>query len=146
MASPPGDSPFPNHGSHRDCHNTADCPGLLWRGTYLNPVQFRKITDGTSHTFMIGESVVEQDFHSAALFADGDWASCGIPLNWFVPNATYETKHLWWQAARGFKSMHPGGAHFVMADGSVHFVQEGVDHDIYRGLSTKAGGESVSVE
>ncbi len=95
---------------------------------------------------MVGESVVEQSYHSAALFADGDWASCGIPLNFFVPNATYETRQNWWQDARGFKSMHPGGAHFVMADGSVHFVSEGIDSLVYRGLATRNGGESVSVE
>jgi prepilin-type N-terminal cleavage/methylation domain-containing protein/prepilin-type processing-associated H-X9-DG protein len=145
-ASPPGDSNFASFGSHPDCHNTADCNGLLWRGNYLNPVSFRKITDGSSKTFMVGESVVWQSYHSAALFADGDWASCGIPLNFFVPNATYETRQNWWQDARGFKSMHPGGAHFVMADGSVHFVNESIDGAIYRGLATRNGGETVSVE
>ncbi len=95
---------------------------------------------------MVGESVVEQSYHSAALFADGDWASCGIPLNWFAPNPSYETRQNWWQAARGFKSLHPGGAHFVMADGSVHFVTEGIDHNVYRGLSTRHGGEIVTIE
>jgi prepilin-type processing-associated H-X9-DG protein len=50
-----------------------------------------------------------------------------------------------WKEVRGFKSLHPGGAQFVMADGSVHFVSEGMDHLIYRGLSTRAGGETVSL-
>jgi prepilin-type N-terminal cleavage/methylation domain-containing protein/prepilin-type processing-associated H-X9-DG protein len=147
-ASPPGDSPFPNFGSHPDCHNTADCNGLLWRGSYLNPVSFRKITDGASKTFMVGECVVEQDYHSAALFADGDWASCGIPLNYFIlpPDEAQIKSAPQWQAARGFKSLHPGGAHFVMADGSVHFVTESTDNTIYRGLGTRNGGETVNVE
>jgi prepilin-type processing-associated H-X9-DG protein len=48
--------------------------------------------------------------------------------------------------ARGFKSLHPGGAHFVMADGSVHFVNESIDQLIYRGLATRNGGETVNVE
>jgi hypothetical protein len=33
-----------------------------------------------------------------------------------------------------------------MADGSVHFFSESVDHNTYRGLSTRNGGETVSVE
>jgi prepilin-type N-terminal cleavage/methylation domain-containing protein/prepilin-type processing-associated H-X9-DG protein len=144
----PVDTPFPNLGSTPDCHNTADCNGLLWRGTYMNPVQFRKISDGGSKTFMVGECIVEQDYHSAAFFADGDWATCGNPLNYFLQPATETSVKSApnWQAARGFKSLHPGGAQFVMADGSVHFVNEGIDHNIYRGLSTRNGGEAVNVE
>jgi prepilin-type processing-associated H-X9-DG protein len=141
-----GDTPFPNLGSHPDCHNTTQCNGLLWRSSYFKPIKFSHVTDGTSKTFMVGENVVEQSYHSAALFADGDWASCGIPLNWFVPNMTYENRQQWWIHARGFKSMHPGGAHFVMADGSVHFVQENIDSAIYRGLATRAGAEAVEIE
>jgi prepilin-type N-terminal cleavage/methylation domain-containing protein/prepilin-type processing-associated H-X9-DG protein len=142
------DSPFPDFGSKPDCHNTTDCNGLIWRNTYYNPIPLRKVPDGASKTFMVGESVVEQDYHSAAFFSDGDWSSCGIPLNSFVVPATidYLKKPPGWQMARGFKSMHPGGAHFVMADGSVHFVNESIDHNTYRGLSTRNGGETASVQ
>jgi prepilin-type N-terminal cleavage/methylation domain-containing protein/prepilin-type processing-associated H-X9-DG protein len=147
QASPPGDTPFPNFGSHRDCHNTVSCNGLLWRGSYFNPVSFRKIEDGTSKTFMVGESVVEQSYHSAALFADGDWATCGNPLNYFIlPVDEVTIKQDNWQAARGFKSLHPGGAQFVMADGSVQFVNESIDQLIYRGLATRNGGETASLQ
>ncbi len=138
--------PFPSFGSQPDCHNTTDCNGLIWCATYYNPIPLKKIVDGTSKTFMVGEGVVAQDYHSAAFFADGDWASCGIPLNYFVPNATYDTRKNWWREARGFKSLHPGGAQFVMSDGSVHFVSEGIDHNVYRGLATRNGSETVSVE
>jgi prepilin-type processing-associated H-X9-DG protein len=134
--------PFPGFGSQPDCHNTVECNGLIWRGTYFSPIPIRKITDGTSKTFLMGDGVVEQDYHSAAFYADGSWASCGIPLNYFVPNATYETKPNWWREARGFKSLHPGGVHFVMADGSVQFISEGIDHYVYRGFATRNGGES----
>jgi prepilin-type N-terminal cleavage/methylation domain-containing protein len=144
----PMDTPFPNLGSTPDCHNTADCNGLIWRATYFNPINFKKITDGTSKTFLVGECVVEQDYHSAAFFADGDWATCGNPLNYFIYPAeeTNIKSAPNWQAARGFKSLHPGGAHFVMSDGSVHFVTESIDHTIYRGLATRSGSETVNVE
>jgi len=142
------DTPFPNFGSTPDCHNTADCNGLIWRANYLNPVAMRKISDGASKTFMVGEAVVSQDYHSAAFFADGTWATCGNPLNYFIqPSDEAQIKAApQWQAARGFKSMHPGGAHFVMADGSVHFVNESIDHITYRGLSTRNGGEAANVQ
>jgi prepilin-type processing-associated H-X9-DG protein len=146
-ASPPGDTPFPDFGSHPDCHNTIDCNGMFWRNTYFKPVTFSTVTDGTSKTIMIGENVVEQDFHSAAFFADGDWASCGIPLNHFIiPAPTISDRQLSWQSARGFRSFHPGGAQFVLADGSVHFLSESINHDEYRSMCTRGGGDGPDVE
>jgi len=44
-----------------------------------------------------------------------------------------------------FRSDHPGGCQFLMADGSVQFLQEQIDIFAYRGLSTRAGGETTSV-
>ena len=111
---------------------------------YVDPVKLRTITDGQSNTFMIGESVVSQDHHSAALFADGDWATCSIPLNTFQPEGLDPdvVESNWW-TGRSFRSLHPGGAQFVYADGSVHFVVEGVDHFTYRAFATRNGGETA---
>ena len=38
-------------------------------------------------------------------------------------------------------SYHTGGAQFAMADGTVRFVSQNIDMTIYRGLSTRDGGE-----
>ena len=137
---------FPGFGSGPDCHNTVECNGLIWRGNYFNPVELKSITDGTSNTIMVGESVVDQDYHSAAYFADGSWASAGVPLNFFrLGTSPEDIKNVDWFDMRGFKSLHPGGAQFVMADGSVHFIQESIDGRTYRGLATRDGGEVVSL-
>lgn len=38
-------------------------------------------------------------------------------------------------------SWHPGGANFVMGDGSVRFMSENMDMKTYQGVSTRAGEE-----
>jgi prepilin-type N-terminal cleavage/methylation domain-containing protein len=151
LTSSPGDpacttTPWPDLGSHPDCQNNVSCDGIFFRNSWMKPVTLKKVTDGASKTFMVGESVVAQDFHSAAFFSDGSWSSCGIPINFLLfglADADYQNR---WNEMRGFKSLHPGGVHFVMIDGSVHFVTEGIDHNVYRALATRAGGESASVE
>ena len=44
---------------------------------------------------------------------------------------------------RGFLSMHTGGSFFVYGDGSVHFLEQNIEPEIYISLSTIAGGEVV---
>jgi hypothetical protein len=46
-------------------------------------------------------------------------------------------------AVSNFRSDHIGGAYFLFADGASHFVSEGIVPDVYRALSSIAGGESV---
>lgn len=125
--------------------NVHSCSGLFWRMTYWNPIKWRQITDGTSHTFMVGESVASQDLHSAALFSDGDWAGCNVPLNYFEVEDPAIIRSQWYDQ-RGFRSRHSGGVQFAFADGSVHFISESIDHATYRALATRAEGEVVSLE
>ncbi len=42
-----------------------------------------------------------------------------------------------------FFSGHAGGAHFLMADGSVRFVREEIAFPVYRALASRDGGEVV---
>ncbi|MFI5458871.1 MAG: DUF1559 domain-containing protein [Isosphaerales bacterium] len=46
----------------------------------------------------------------------------------------------------GFRSLHPGGANFAMADGSVKFIKNSIDVKTYRALATRAGGEVLSAD
>jgi prepilin-type N-terminal cleavage/methylation domain-containing protein len=137
----------PIDGTVPDCHNSVDTNGLFGRNTSERPIELKSITDGQSNTFMVGENLISQDYHSAAFFADGDFATCGVQLNAFIPAVDVATAKLApnWMIGRGFKSLHPGGAQFAMGDGSTRFVNEGIDGVIYRAIATRAGDEVASL-
>jgi prepilin-type N-terminal cleavage/methylation domain-containing protein len=44
------------------------------------------------------------------------------------------------------RSMHPGGCHAGMGDGSVQFIRENIHHNVMRALNSAGGGENVSLD
>jgi prepilin-type N-terminal cleavage/methylation domain-containing protein/prepilin-type processing-associated H-X9-DG protein len=46
----------------------------------------------------------------------------------------------------GFRSLHPGGANFAIADGSVKFIKDSINLRTYRALATRAGGEVIGAD
>lgn len=126
-------------GSEPDCHRDGGCKGMFHRNTYQQPIAFAEVYDGLTNTFLVGEDVVSQNKWSPAFFANGDYCSCNGRINFF-PNTPGE----WWNVVT-FRSMHPRGAQFVMVDGSVHFIRQDIDIEVYRALSTRAGGEGATL-
>jgi prepilin-type N-terminal cleavage/methylation domain-containing protein/prepilin-type processing-associated H-X9-DG protein len=49
----------------------------------------------------------------------------------------------WLRKIDGPSSYHPGGVNVVLFDGSVQFVSDSVNRIVFRGLGTRAGGESI---
>jgi prepilin-type N-terminal cleavage/methylation domain-containing protein/prepilin-type processing-associated H-X9-DG protein len=58
---------------------------------------------------------------------------------WLVKIQAYREFGQW-----GFRSQHPGGANFVLGDGSVRFIKIGVDTTVYQSIGTRASREVVS--
>ena len=119
------------------CLENGGCNGLFFRVTYQEPKRFASITDGLSNTLMIGEDVVLHNGSSAAYYANGDYCACHGPIN-YKPNPPAPLE---WLNVTTFRSNHPGGAQFAIADGSVRFVSQSTDQLLYRGLCTRSGGE-----
>jgi prepilin-type processing-associated H-X9-DG protein len=132
-------------GGRPDCHNyeaygVAACSGTFWRHSFLMPVKLISFKDGTSNTYMIGESVPEFDDFNYWAMNDGSFASSSPPLNW-IPNPNDAWGN--WENQMGFRSRHPTGGQFAWADGRVSFMSDSIDQYTYRGLSTRNGGELV---
>ena len=52
----------------------------------------------------------------------------------------------WWKLVTPASSFHPGGANVTMADGSVRFVHEGVNADVWTAVGSRMGGESLTLD
>jgi prepilin-type N-terminal cleavage/methylation domain-containing protein/prepilin-type processing-associated H-X9-DG protein len=128
-------------GTTPDCHNTTGCNGIFYRNVYQEPITFAKILDGTSNTLMIGEDVPIENNHSAWAYSNGDYASCHGPINFFPKPAQANN---WWNVMT-FRSRHAGGANVCFADGGVRYLRQSINHDLYRALSTRKGGETVTI-
>jgi prepilin-type N-terminal cleavage/methylation domain-containing protein len=135
---PPGTTQY-------DCSRDTRCRGFFFRQSYQRPVKIASVTDGTSKTLMIGEDVPEYNYHSAAYYSNGSWCSCNTQLNYGLGQRPETIAAAWWDA-QGFRSKHPGGVQFCLADGSVRLVSETTDNIVYRTSCTRNGGESVPGE
>lgn len=142
--------------------------GVLGRNGFRNDgalfadskVTFADIRDGQSNTILIGERPPSSDFRIGWWYRgwgaskDGigemilgvrernfsaDYKACPPGPYSFVRGDLKnpcDTFHFW--------SLHPGGANFAFADGSVRFLSYSADA-ILPALSTCAGGESAAI-
>jgi type II secretory pathway pseudopilin PulG len=128
---------FPNPGTNGSSDGMNDGDGVMWRSDYTHPIQHRDVTDGLSHTFMIGEDLPQKNDWCSWPYANNAYGTCAIP-----PNYTYRDPD-WWPNTQSFRSAHPAGLNFSMCDGATLFVSAEIDMATYRALATRAGGENT---
>ena len=132
---------------------------------YDSQVRHSDITDGLSHTLLIGERPPGPD-ESGVQQRYGWWYSgsgydrLGRGDAFLNINATNTSfRHptcpigpYAFQRGNGanpcdifhFWSPHPGGANFAMCDGSVHFIAYSIDAPTFLALGSRNGGEVVT--
>lgn len=125
--------------------------GPFSRGSY--GVKSKAVTDGLSNTIFLGEVRPECSHNIARGWncsnSGQGVASMVIPINFDSCSEENSDNCRRWcnfSTELGFKSPHPGGAHFSMGDGSVQFISETVDIVNYNRLGGKADGETASLE
>ena len=74
-----------------------------------------------------------------------------MPPDWWNPTSPNYNAAKRPAACRKFgqwrlPSLHPGGANFAFADGSVQFIKNSVNYATYMGLGTRAAGEVLSAD
>lgn len=132
--------------------------GVLFRDS---AVRFADITDGASNTLAVGERPPSADNHFGWWYAGGGQSELDgsadsvmavreynrtfraptcVPGPYPFQHGTIDnmcsTFHFW--------SLHPGGANFAFADGSVRFLAYSAD-SVLPALATRAGGEVATI-
>ncbi|HVC96359.1 MAG TPA: DUF1559 domain-containing protein [Pirellulales bacterium] len=126
-----------NRGANGSYDGLDNGDGIMFRSDYKSFRTKDLIHDGTSHTFLVGEDVPEENDWLSWPYANNGYGTCAIPPN------IHDRNPFDWPNTWGFRSWHPGGLQFVLADGSVHFVSEAIQLGVYRALATTNGGEPV---
>jgi prepilin-type N-terminal cleavage/methylation domain-containing protein/prepilin-type processing-associated H-X9-DG protein len=125
------------------------------------PIKFRRLTDGASHTFLIGEKYVRSDLYAGGSksddqgWADG-WDPDAVRSTCFQPYQDSDRTGFQFMPLNApgdlfgfdrdvyyFGSAHTGGFNTVFADGSVRTLNYDIDVLLFNALATRAGGEII---
>jgi prepilin-type N-terminal cleavage/methylation domain-containing protein/prepilin-type processing-associated H-X9-DG protein len=124
-------------------------------------VKTTDIIDGTSNTYMMGETKYQvadlwtspvadkRGFWSGGVYLRSDWryyvnlSAAVEPINQPMTGADYTATTLRTSEApvgRTFGSFHAGGCNMAFADGSIHFMSQTTDVNVHRQLGIIADG------
>jgi prepilin-type processing-associated H-X9-DG protein len=127
-----------------------NCEGVFFRNSRIG---IRDILDGTSSTLVVGER--------SQRWCEATWVGAVTNAQMFppagspaVPTTENASGMVLGHTSDGtpnapgiecneFSSLHPGGAHFLFADGHVQLISTNINLTIFKALSTRAGHETV---
>jgi prepilin-type processing-associated H-X9-DG protein len=164
---------LPWNADHGNTWRKEDFSGIFNRMGYAgtNPPSFTSTTasnlgikdvlDGTSNTIMVGEILGNCHDHRNGMWSYNGMgnahASTSAPINVFTtcaisvqdatnkkypfPNCAPKSN---WNFSWGFKSRHPGGAQFVLCDGSARFVSQNINYATYQAVGGRRDGKPIT--
>ena len=104
---------------------------MPYEGFRQFPVSMAQVTDGASQTFLVLESA-DRPAGQGGRWADGhNCFAVDEPING--------------DGSDEMRSLHPGGAHCLLADGSVRFLSDAMELALLGGLCTRAEGEVTEI-
>ncbi|MBA2117684.1 DUF1559 domain-containing protein [Bremerella alba] len=117
-------------------------------GHWAWSARMRDITDGLTNTIAMGEIRPKCAAHTRDgwMGFNSVYTGTGVAINFNTCEGAPGTgtgcnQHTGqWGASQGFKSLHAGGAQFVLCDGSVRFLPETLDMVTYQGLGDRRDG------
>jgi len=119
--------------------------------TKIQKVDFKRITDGTSNTMMVGEQSWEVGPTRTWIVGDsGNFIYNAKNVMWPM-NVAYREEPGEGNASSGYSnndsslgSMHPAGAHVLMADSSVQFQAEDTELNVLKALATRGNDDTLN--
>jgi len=130
-------------------------------GGNVKQVALTHITDGTSNTLMVGEVLqgIGRDLRGFVWWGDASGFSAFLGPNSSVPDRIYDAYYCNNQPAQGLpcavsnttspttfaaRSNHTNGVNVSLCDGSVRFIDNSININTWRFLSTSRGREVLS--
>ncbi len=104
-------------------------------------IRLREVTDGTSKTIMLGETAATNRLKGDDRNAFVAWGN--VPMTTMLPiNLTHPTgcDSGNWGTGLGFKSKHDSGANFAFGDGTVKYVQDNLNMNVFQLMGHRSDG------
>ena len=136
--------------------------GMFYRNS---AVSLAAVTDGTSQTVAVGERSHNLSYVTWTARSIDGWLGITSPIEGGTDQFKPSPEECWTQIlgpvgledgprtinnpeahVEDYWSRHPGGANFLFADGSVHFLKSSINPIPWRGLATRNLGEVISAD